>query len=189
MHLEFLLEEPSMEAALLELVPKIRSDTSFEFHVHRGKKDLLKNLANRLRGYARWLPDDFKIVVVVDRDQDDCRALKQRLVDMSTDTSMPALHRIAIEELEAWFFGDFDALRRAYPRIPSSVHGRAGFRDPDAIAGGTWETLERVLQNAGYYSTGLPKVEVAGRVAELMDPDANRSKSFMVFRDGLRGLS
>ena len=31
-----------------------------------------KNLEPRLRGYARWLPEDWRIVVMVDRD--DCHS-------------------------------------------------------------------------------------------------------------------
>lgn len=31
------------------------------------------------------------------------------------------VNRIAIEELEAWYFGDWEAVRTAYPRIPSTI--------------------------------------------------------------------
>lgn len=187
MHLEFLLEEQSMEAALLELVPKI-VDHSFELHPHRGKPDLLRKLEGRLRGYARWNVPDLQVVVVVDRDADDCHALKQKLLAACDTAGMPAVCRIAIEELEAWFFGDVPALCSAYPRVPTTLGTRRGFRDPDAIQGGTWEALERVLRRAGHYPTGMPKVEVATRVAERMDVERNASRSFQVLRDGLRAL-
>lgn len=189
MHLEFLLEEQSMEAALLELVPKIVPDHSFELHPHRGKPDLLKKLEGRLRGYARWSVPELRVVVVVDRDSDDCHVLKRSILDVCASAGMPALCRIAIEELEAWFFGDVAALRSAYPGVPVTLGARRGFRDPDAIQGGTWEALERVLQRAGHYPTGMPKVEVATRVAERMDIEGNCSHSFRVLRSGLRELS
>jgi hypothetical protein len=188
MHLEFLLEEQSMEAALLELVPKMVPDHSFELHPHRGKPDLLRKLEGRLRGYARWNVPDVRVVVVVDRDADDCHALKQSLLAVCDTAGMPALCRIAIEELEAWFFGDIPALCAAYPGVPRTLAARKGFRDPDAIQGGTWEALERVLRRAGHYPTGMPKVEVATRVAERMDVEHNASRSFQVLRDGLRAL-
>lgn len=187
MHLEFLLEEQSMESALLELVPRI-VDHSFELHPHRGKPDLLGKLEGRLRGYARWGIPDLRVVVVVDRDADDCHVLKQKLLDVCDTAGMPALCRIAIEELEAWFFGDIPALCTAYSGVSPNLGARSGFRDPDAISGGTWEALERVLQRAGHYPTGLPKVEVATRVAERMDVDRNTSRSFQVLCDGLRAL-
>lgn len=68
-----------MEAFLRELLPCILPvDRSFEIHTFQGKRDLLGKLENRLKGYARWLPADWRIVVVVDRDDDDCLRLKQQ---------------------------------------------------------------------------------------------------------------
>ncbi len=75
-HLEFLVEEPSMEAFLRELLPRLLPENcSFEIHPFQGKKDLLEKLEGRLRGYSSWLPEHWRIVVVVDRDGDDCRQL------------------------------------------------------------------------------------------------------------------
>jgi hypothetical protein len=91
------------------------------------------------------------------------------------------VNRIAVEELESWFFGDWSAVQAAYPRVPATVPQKSGFRDPDAIAGGTWEALERVLKQAGYFSTGLRKVELARSVAERMLPNRNKSRSFQAF--------
>lgn len=84
MHLEILVEEPSAEAALVYLVPKILgSEVSFAIHAYQGKLDLLSKMPNRLRGYRRWLPDDGHIVVLIDSDGKDCRQekllLEQRL--------------------------------------------------------------------------------------------------------------
>ncbi|RKZ56933.1 MAG: hypothetical protein DRR08_20355 [Candidatus Parabeggiatoa sp. nov. 2] len=53
-HIEFLLEEPSAEAALQVLVPKLLPfGATFACHVMGGKKTLLKELPARLRGYSR----------------------------------------------------------------------------------------------------------------------------------------
>jgi hypothetical protein len=93
---------------------------------------------------------------------------------------------LAIEELEAWFFGDIAALHAAYPRISLTLSQQAKYRDPDAIRGGTWEALGRLLHS--YYPTGLPKIEVARAVSALMEPERNRSRSFQVFRKGLLTL-
>lgn len=185
MHLEMLVEEPSMEAALDELLPRIVPGHSFRVHVHQGKSDLLRKLEQRLRAYAGMAWSDLRVVVIVDRDDDDCHALKQRLTDTCGRTGCDALCRIAIEELEAWFFGDVSAMRAAYPKVPAGLERKAKFRDPDAITGGTWEALERVLARAGYYATGMPKVEVARRISAHMDPSANTSRSFQVLVEGL----
>jgi hypothetical protein len=95
------------------------------------------------------------------------------------------VNRIAVEELEAWFFGDATAIMQAYPGIPASLPQKAKYREPDAIAGGTWEALERVLQRAGYFKGGLAKIEAARSIARKMDPQQNRSISFRCFRDAL----
>jgi hypothetical protein len=201
MHLEILVEEPSAEAALLHLVPRILPGISHKIFPHQGKQHLLRVLPNRMRGYARWLPADWRVVVVVDADRDDCRRLKSRLEEIAASAGLitrssvgsggriQVLNRIAIEELEAWFFGDLDALRAAYPSLSASLAQRAGYRNPDAIRGGTWQALERELQRAGYYPGGLPKIEAARAIASRMAPDLNRSHSFQAFRSGLLELA
>ena len=78
-HVAILVEEASMAAALHLLLPRLLGELSFEVHPHQGKHDLLARLPGKLRGYASWLPETWRIVVVVDRDNDDCHELKARL--------------------------------------------------------------------------------------------------------------
>jgi hypothetical protein len=87
-HIEVLVEEPSTEAALQVLLPKIIGETSFDVYPHQCKDDLLKCLPSRLRGYAKWLPASSRIVVVIDRDADDCRELKARLDQMAAQAKL-----------------------------------------------------------------------------------------------------
>ena len=85
-HLEFLVEEPSMEAFLRVLLPRLLPrDRTFAIHSFRGKPDLRRKLHARLRGYSKWLPADWRIVVMVDRDEDDCLALKGELEEAAAD--------------------------------------------------------------------------------------------------------
>ena len=189
-----LVEEPSMEATLEHLLPKLMGDVDFEIKRFQCKDDLLKNLPERLRGYNAWLPANWAILVLVDRDDDDCRVLKQTLENMAAAAGLVSktnagngnrfqvANRIAIEELEAWFFGDWQAVHAAYPRVSATLPQKAGYRDPDAILGGTWEALERVLKRAGYFKTGLRKMECARAVAQHMEPERNSSQSFQAFR-------
>jgi hypothetical protein len=93
--------------------------------------------------------------------------------------------RIAVEELEAWYFGDWTAVCAAYPRVPQTVPSNPRYRDPDAVAKGAWEALERILRKAGYFKTGLRKIELARAVAPHMDPEKNRSHSFRALRSAL----
>jgi len=200
MQLEFLVEEPSMEAALGNLLPLVLShDHPYQIHTFQGKQDLLKKLPSRLRAYGAWLPQDSIIIVLVDRDREDCGDLKERLErtaateglvtrSSSSDGRYRVLNRIVIEELEAWFFGDPDALRAAYPGVPANIERRSAYRDPDAIHGGTAEALCRVLRRAGYYASAYPKLEIARRVSQHMDPNRSRSRSFQVFWTALEDL-
>jgi hypothetical protein len=191
MHLEILVEEPSAEVALLELVPKIAPKCTFKLHPHQGKKDLLVRLPGKLASYARWVPKDWRIVVLLDEDRADCLKMKKDILEMARRARLPSalLCRIAVEELEAWFFGDIPALATAYPRVPHDLGGKRKFRDPDAIAGGTWEALERVLQDAGHFASGLAKITAARAIAKHMNVEENTSRSFRVFRDGLRRIA
>lgn len=175
-----------MEALLEELLPRVIPGHTFGIHPHQGKPDLLDKVEQRLRAYARMTWPDLRVVIVVDRDGDDCFVLKKRMTDACRAAGCNALCRIAIEELEAWFFGDVAALRSVYPRLPASLGSKAKYRDPDAIAGGTWEALERLLRRSGYYPTGMPKVEVARAIVQHMEPTRNRSRSFQVLVEGLR---
>lgn len=195
-HVEVLVEEPSMEAALRLIIPKIIGRLSFDVYPFQGKDDLLKKLPERLRGYANWLPPDYRIMVIVDRDDEDCDELKQRLEQAARDAGLTTrtqtggpsyqiVNRLAIEELEAWYFGDWEAVRAAYPRVAATIPNSAKYRDPDAIKGGTWEAFERVLQRIEYFDSGLRKIEAARAIASHMDPERNRSRSFQVLRAAL----
>ncbi len=185
-----------MEALLRDLLPKVVGNLTFQVHQHQGKQHLLKRLPFRLRGYAGWLPPSWRIVVIVDRDEADCLRLKADLdrlaagAGLSTRSSAAGgpyvvLNRLAIEELEAWYFGDWDAVRAAYPRVPGHIPQQAKYREPDAIAGGTWECFERILRRSGYFTTGLRKIEAARAISPHLDPEANRSRSFQVLRSAL----
>ncbi|MCY3767770.1 MAG: DUF4276 family protein [Gammaproteobacteria bacterium] len=191
-HLEVLTEEPSMEAFLGTLLPRILPrDSKFEIHSFRGKRDLLKKLPNRLRGYAKWVPENYRIMVLIDRDNDDCRELKRILEDIAGQagkTRLKIVNRIAIEELEAWYFGDWGAVCQAYPQVSSAIPKRSGYRDPDAVQGGTWERFEQIMKKGGYYKEGLAKVKATRDIAQYMHPERNRSRSFSRFHDVIKEL-
>jgi hypothetical protein len=201
LHLEVLAEESSLREVLLNLLPKILpQDVEFNVHSFQGKKNLLKQLPNRLKGYSEWIPEDWRIVVLIDEDRQDCHELKQNLENIAEQAgfltrsscdkwqNVQVLNRIIVEELEAWFFGDVDAICQAYPKVSANLANNKKYRDPDAIKGGTWEALEGVLKRAGYYQGGLEKIKVAREISYFMNPDINRSPSFQVFYKGLLNI-
>ena len=215
MHLEVLVEDRSGSIALEIILEKIlsgnHSEHSWRIHHYKGigriPKDLhrqpdpknrmlLNNLPRLLRGYGKSLqPDHSAVVVVMDLDDRDCMALKRELLDVlnGCEPRPRALFRIAIEESEAWLMGDRAAVQQAYPNAKVPV---LNAYMQDSICG-TWERLADAvhpggsmrLKKAAWPEAGRAKCEWAVRIAPYMDPDRNRSKSFQVFRDGIRSLA
>ena len=214
MHFEVLAEDASGGKALEIMMKKILganySEHSWKIHPYKGlgrippdlrgttdrrKRILLDRLPQTLQGYGRSLDDSSSVLVVVDLDDKDCMAFKRELLNV-LDACRPrprTLFRIAIEESEAWLLGDHDAVRAAYPNAKDSVLD--GY-EQDSICG-TWEVLANAvnsggaapLKKAGYPELGKAKCEWAERIAPNMNIDRNRSKSFQVFRDGVRNLA
>lgn len=194
-HLEFLLEGETAEVVLEALLPKMLPPAvTYTLHGLQGKDKLLKKLPERLRGYRAWLPSDWKIVILRDNDSEDCKKLRKHLDDIvirenfalfsntDPDKKGNVVIRLAIQEMEAWFFGDVKALRQAYPRLPATLHNKKGYRQPDAIAS-PWLKLEKLLKAAGYHPGG--KREVAREISPHLEPSRNRSQSFQLFRQTL----
>ncbi len=177
-----------MEHFISILLPKIIKNQTFRIYRHNGKSDLLRKLPQRLSSYRNWLPRDYRIIIILDRDSENCVDLKNRIQDMvraaflknradNSDGHFQVLTRIAIEELEAWYFGDWEAVKAAYPRVNQTNK----IRDPDSIKGGTWELFERTMQKAGYFVGGLRKTEAAQSIAPYINAENNRSPSFNAF--------
>ena len=198
MQIEFFLEEPSAEVVLKSILPKILSaNVNLIYRVFEGKDDLLKELPMRLKG-CYWERNEKRIIVLIDEDREDCHELKAYLEKAAHEAGFvtkssadpnggfQVVNRLAIEELEAWFFGDIVALHAAYPRIPENLQSKAKFRDPDAIRGGTFEALEHLLIQNNYYKGRIHKPTIAQKIARHMEPSRNSSKSFQVFVDGLK---
>jgi hypothetical protein len=196
-HFEFLVEEPSVQAFLAACLPRLfGTEVTFKIHVHQGKPDLLGKLESRLKAYAKWLPENARIVVLVDRDMSDCKVLKAKMDKAAAAAGLATratsggptwrvVNRIAVEELEAWFFGEWNGVRRAYPKVASNTVHKAAFRQCDQITGGTWEAFERVMRKAGYFVGGLRKVEAADAIGSVFDPLDCSSPSFATFRGAL----
>lgn len=201
MRIEFLVEEPSAEEALKHLLPRLIKQRAQWKLINLGSKyKLLKALPQRLASYRQRIAagENLRVVVLVDRDNDDCAALKHQLEDAARRSSLATksapgidgqfyvVNRIVIEELESWFIGDPAALRQAFTSLPR-IDERSGiFRTPDN--GGTWEALHRFLKRHGIYKSSYPKIDAARRIATNLDPQANRSPSFRIFVQGVEAL-
>ena len=200
MHVDFLLEEESAEAALNLLLPRLLPlGSTFNCIPHQGKNDLLHRLPGRLRNYARILPanPNLRVVVMMDADAD-CRQRKIELehlvaaAGLLTKTTAQAgqsfqvITRLAVSELEAWFLGDPAAIQAAYSRVHAK-HFKGIHPIPDEIPD-AWETLWRVLRQANLFLAGKAKVEWATTIVPHLDPARNTSASFQYFCAGLAAL-
>ncbi len=214
MHFEVLVEGQADRTALEVLLSKIigpyNSPHTWRIHKHQGvghlpadpltKADpknpsLLSNLPASLRAYGKSLTDNQAVIVLVDLDVEDCVTLKAALNNLLhyCSPTPKVLFRIAIEEVEAWFLGDRQAVIQAYPRARISA---LNTYQQDSICG-TWELLAdavypggcRALKARGRQAAVEEKRRWARDIAPLMDVDENSSPSFRVFRDGVRRLA
>ena len=215
MHFEVLVEDRSGSIALDCIMDKILgangAEHSWKMHVYKGagriprnmrgvtdpkKRILFDRLPKMLRGYGHSLKDigDLAAVIVVtDLDRRNCRAFKRELLDVLKDCDPRpiTLFRIAVEESEAWLLGDRDAVKAAYPGTRDSVLDEYV---QDSICG-TWEVLADAVHPGGssalgkWPASGQAKCEWAEKIAPHLDMDRNRSRSFQVFRDGVRRLA
>jgi hypothetical protein len=133
--LVFLLEEPSAQALLETLLPRLL-DASIQPRLipFEGKQDLEKRMVGKLRGYvnpaARFL---------IMRDQDsapDCRAVKARLLAKCQEAGRESvsLVRIACRALETFYLADLAAVERVLNlRGLQRQQAGAKFRAPDYL--------------------------------------------------------
>ena len=212
MHIEILVEDSSgaklLETLLSKLLGEQGNPHSWRVHGYKGigripkdlnasadpaKRILLDRLPRLLQGYGRT-PGIDAVVVVLDTDKRNCVDFLAELKTLAAGC-IPAsntLFRLAIEEGEAWYLGDRQALKAAYPRVKIDVLNRYA----QDSACDTWELLadavhpggSAAIKKAGWPLPGQVKHEWAEKIGPLLDPDRNLSPSFGKLRDGLRRL-
>lgn len=212
MHIEVLVEDSSGEKLLAQLLPHILGEQgephTWRLKAYKGigrippgltakadpaKRILLDQLPRLLQGYGRT-PGIDAVVVVLDTDRRDCKAFLQELqsVAKQCDPAPNTMFRLAIEEMEAWYFGDRAALLNAFPRAKREVLDRYV---QDSVCG-TWELLAdavyaggaAAIKKAGWPLSGQIKHEWAEKIGPFMNLRQNASPSFGKFRDGLASL-
>lgn len=216
MHFEILVEDKSGEKALSILVPKIISENdTFTIHAYKGigripknlkaitdpnKRILLDQIPRLLKGldktYSKNL-DNFPVTVIIVCDLDDkcLKDFKKELLDTSKDCSknLKIIFCFAIEEGEAWFLGDIQAIIKSYPKAKKAIFDTY---INDSICG-TWEKLAdaiysgglQKLAKLGYQTIGMEKFKWAEKISPNMDINKNNSPSFCYFRDKLYQFS
>lgn len=216
MHFEILVEDQSGKKALDIIVPKIIGhDHTFNVHSYKGigripvglkgtsdpnKRILLDQLPKLIQGYGKTFasyPDNYPAAVIIVCDLDDkcLKAFRAELLKLLNDCHPRPDTKfcIAIEEGEAWFLGDKQAIKKAYPKAKDTL---LTAYQQDSICG-TWESLANALYPGGAQSLSKQGWQVVGKmksnwaesICPNMDIENNESPSFCYFRSKLRELA
>ena len=182
-NLVFFLEGYSEKEMLEGLVPRLLNnpEVNVQYITFQGKQDLEKKFSDRLKG---WLKPDSAFIVLVDQDKEDCKQLKERLLDEceNMSPSKNLLIRIACHELESWYFGDLTSVGKALERENLiSYRNRRKYRDPDKIQKPS-EELDKIT--SGIYQ----KISGSRAIGKHLSLDENTSHSFKTFIKGIRAL-
>ena len=178
MKLVFLLEERSMKVLLDIILPRILPDSvTFQTIPHQGKSELEKSISTKLRA---WNEPNVAFVIVHDQDSNNCVELKNKLVSLCSNANRKFLVRIPCHELEAWYWGDLDAVSKAYGKDLISLKNKKKYRNPDQIENPKQE-LKKLIPTMG-------QIEGASKIAPHMNIEENTSYSFQVFVKGVLRL-
>jgi len=176
--LVFFLEEPSAEAMLQGLLPRILpQNTTPRFIVFEGKQDLEKQLVKKIRNYK--VPDA-QFIIMRDKDAGDCCQIKRNLVEKCIEAGKPdALVRIACHELESWYLGDLAAIERGLEKSRLiHLQDKPVYAHPDDHPSPS-RTLQKLVPE-------YQKVGCSRAIGPYLDPENTRSNSFKVFIEGIR---
>lgn len=200
MHFELLTEDQSSAKAMEILIPKLLgNEITFRIHPYKGigrisknlrpksdanKRILLDQLPKILRGYGHT-PHSGIIVIICDLDDKDKQQFLSELQEIldACNPKPQTLFCLAIEEFEAWYLGDLNAVRKAYPYVKNAV---LNSYVNDSICG-TWELLadaiykggSKELNKRGWQSVGEQKSVWAGTISPHMNVNDNISPSFI----------
>jgi hypothetical protein len=208
MHFEIFVEDQSCGKAMGVLIPEILGNThTYKITPYKGlgrvpqdlipktdgaKRLLLDQLPRVLRAIGKTAPES-RVVVVCDLDDKNKSQFLAELGGLlrECDPAPNACFCLAVEEVEAWYLGDLDAIRKAYPNAKDEV---LGAYVNDSICG-TWERLADAvfkggctkLKKQGWQAVGREKSKWAIEISPHMDIDNNLSPSFNHMVRRLRG--
>jgi hypothetical protein len=188
--IHILVEGPSERAFLERWAGRLLKGTDFRVHPHQGKgtlpkgkaigakpspnhRGLLDQLPAKLRAYAQSLSGTADgVLVLVDADDDDPELLRRDIEAIITDSGVArAKVALAIEETEAFYLGDLNAIQNAFPEANMK---RARAYVPDSICG-TWELFGEVVRDGG--GNKVTWAEAMGPLVTVI-PAKSRSPSF-----------
>jgi hypothetical protein len=196
MTIHFLVEGPSEVKLLDPWLRRVMRHQSFKIHPHQGKgrleldrlnpdrRGLLDQLPQKLRGFAEVLKESCDaVVILVDADEQNCKELADSIRDAARVVAprLKVVVRVAVEEVEAFYFGDLAAVKAAFPRADMK---RCREFVPDSIVG-TWEQFGEAIGSDGGNKTSW--AEAIGAHLTIT-PGKSRSPSFRTFLNSVLEL-
>ena len=115
------------------VLPRILPEDIYpQFIVFEGKHDLEKQITRKLKG---WQAPDTLFVIIRDQDGGDCIVIKENLRLMCIDAHHEdVLIRIACHELESFYLGDLDAVKKGLGiRKLHSTREELRYENPDEV--------------------------------------------------------
>lgn len=204
MRLHVLVEGKSEEKLLKRWLPRFLPDGhTFKVYPHRGKGRLAGNLSKapdprkqglldqlpaKLRAFGKSLNSETdRVLVLVDMDDSNCMILKSGMLNLLNhcEHKPVVLFRIAIEETEAFYLGDREAIKKAFPKAKLS---KLDSYVQDSICG-TWEYFQKVIGAKSEDKVGWAEAMGSYLTIKWKGKRANKSRSFQNFCKALLKLA
>lgn len=149
----------------------------FRVYSYSGKDDLKNSLKTTVPTISKQ--PKAKILITIDQDTKNCKSLKKELERIIAG-NCHCQHKIRIicRELESWFLGDLESIRKSYSRFkPEEYRNKADFRNIDQRKSKPSDTLLKIIPELKGMQK-LPKVSVAETISQNLSLNNNRSHSF-----------
>ncbi len=190
--LEVLVEEQSMQVFLEIFLPTILPkkfvlNTNCYIHPHNGKANLKKSIPRKVDAYRAYKNKRVHLLILHDQDSNDCKKLKKTLKGLVENNKIDTQNLqykiiIVCRELENWYFGDLDALKKVTGFTTDKLRNKSRFRNVDQIHVPGDRELQKLVQKYG-------KSNLAKEMAKCLRKDKNKSQSFQNLIKGLETLT
>ncbi|WP_298231157.1 DUF4276 family protein, partial [uncultured Azohydromonas sp.] len=160
-----------LDDLLPRLIPGWVMYQHFQCIQHEGKSDLDRSIPIKLKA---WKEPGVRFVIVRDNDNQDCSALKKRLVALCQAAGRPdTIVRLVCQELESWYLGDLPALSRAYGGAKCNTPAlRKKYVDPDSWQKPSMQVEQMIQEFSKRSGARLMAQQLSG---------ANQSASYRTF--------
>lgn len=175
-----MVEEPSIGHVVNIIAERLGIANRTKIIAHEGKGDLKRSFPRKVRAWNAGMTTRF--VICMDNDTANCTVLKNELrALLPPNPSHEFKIRLVMNELEAWYLGDMDALELAgYIPKDSAVKNqkKKSFRVPENMVNAKREFLKLVKTQG--------QITLARSIAPHLNLQNDRCKSFKHFVEALQ---